>query len=1541
MSKVSRAASFLRSLFSYPQRSEGKTQPSAGSSFFRSSVLRICLLLATVLGLLAAGQTAQAQQSLFFTGSGTTSTWDDNGTNFNWSSSSGGPYNSIWTDGNGATFEGSAGTVNVLNAINSVSYLTFNIDGYVLNGGTINLAGAGGLITTGSATDTINSVLTGTGGLTKLGSGMLVLNGSNTYTGNTLISAGTLQAGPNASGNILPLGTLLTLGSGASSGVFDLGGGPGNTQTLAGLYTSGTGTANQVIDSMSGAGNTGVLTLAITGADTYGGQLGGPGANNFKISLNGTGVLTLTASNTFTGGSFIYGGTASLGNLSALGTGAIALGNNIATSAAVLLNTGGLTLANNITVSSNAAQAMIGGSNTTGTTTTFSGTTTVNAGTNLVLTSGNGGTTVFNNLITSSGSITVSAPGGTVVLSATNNNYGGTTSIAAGTLSISSLNNIGTAASPIVLSDGVNKGTLAFATAGTAATAFANGFTVNAGGGKIDNNSASATAFLNVTAGISGTATAGNVAVLTLGGSNSGNASTIAAGESYAQNNISGVIANGTSGGTLAVVKSGSGGWEFTNTNTYSGGTNITAGNIEITVPGALGSGTVNVAAGAQLAFDMVSQTITNSITLNGNTTINGLTGALVGDNLGGGGVNTLTGTLTLAGGVMSNVVSSWNDKSITLAGPVVGSGGLQIDLYKAGNNASVVSLSNTANSFADGVIINGGATLQLNAANVIPYGTGKGDVTVNNGNLNLNGNSQNINGLWGTSNVSAGAGTPTLTVGNNNVSSTFSGVLQNNGGTLAVTKTGTGILTLSGANTATGLFTISGGSLQLGAGGATGSIAANVSDNSALLFNLTGTPTYSGNIGGSGVVFQNGSGLVTLSGTNSYNGGTTINAGNLAFASTAAVPANGTILINAGGALNVAGPYANVAAWLANPNLGTASAGFLALSGTDSSNLNMTAFPSLWLGAVSTGGTYGGTITPGGNTYRIGGGPVTVTSGLTGAGNSLLVSGSNVVVLNGASSFGNGTTLSSGTLVAQNALALGSGSATLNGGTELAIGGGTAGLTLGNTLKLNTGAIISDYGTSLGNFSGPITAAGNFTVGLRDYNATATGRNLTISGPLSGAGNMTISGPASGTQILNLSGNNTNYSGSITIPANTIVRALGSSSVKPLGSSLVTLNNGGTLDLTPTLSAGTSSGFYGSYYSYAPITNGVIGGFDFGPYAVVGNRVEPSLNYNKNNAGSDFSSAGGLPPSFASTNYLGAEFNGVLSVSSTGSGTYTFSLNSDDGSTLWIDGQSIIAGNDNSQGVGAVRTGTVTLAAGPHSINVKYGNGTGGAAVVATITGPDTGNNTNTLGAGATNGNVTNFGSTLISGAPLNYSNPITVANGASSTLYLEGQSVNSTGLLSFSGGNSTLTVQGITGLETLNFSGGVALSGTDKITSGSAIITSYALPGLDITISGALSGTGATFIKGGPQRMLTITGNNASTLTGSTFDIQGGLLTVAASNSLGDATNMVKLNVNQRHARLPRRGHVFPAPGRRPQPGRQHDRRQRRQHADPHGHD
>ncbi|MEY4246341.1 MAG: hypothetical protein RLZZ245_3926, partial [Verrucomicrobiota bacterium] len=88
---------------------------------------------------------------------------------------------------------------------------------------------------------------------------------------------------------------------------------------------------------------------------------------------------------------------------------------------------------------------------------------------------------------------------------------------------------------------------------------------------------------------------------------------------------------------------------------------------------------------------------------------------------------------------------------------------------------------------------------------------------------FNMGGFSETINGLSGTGTVDGISGTPTLTVGDNDATgaaNTFSGVIKNTAGTLALTKIGSGTLTLSGANTYTGATLISGGTLKLDATG-------------------------------------------------------------------------------------------------------------------------------------------------------------------------------------------------------------------------------------------------------------------------------------------------------------------------------------------------------------------------------------------------------------------------------------------------------------------------------------------------------------------------------------------------------------------------------------------------------------------------------------------------------------------------------------------------------------------------------------------------
>jgi len=133
-----------------------------------------------------------------------------------------------------------------------------------------------------------------------------------------------------------------------------------------------------------------------------------------------------------------------------------------------------------------------------------------------------------------------------------------------------------------------------------------------------------------------------------------------------------------------------------------------------------------------------------------------------------------------------------------------------------------------------------------------------------------------------GTQNLQSGQTINDNIILNGNVTiNVASGMATLNGiisGSYSVTKTGGGSLVLKGTSTYTGTTTISAGSIELGGATANGSVAGNIVNNSALIFNYgTFNKTYAGVISGTGEVIKWGSGKLTLTGTNTYTGLTSI----------------------------------------------------------------------------------------------------------------------------------------------------------------------------------------------------------------------------------------------------------------------------------------------------------------------------------------------------------------------------------------------------------------------------------------------------------------------------------------------------------------------------------------------------------------------------------------------------------------------------------------------------------------------------------------
>ncbi|MEI7563970.1 MAG: autotransporter-associated beta strand repeat-containing protein, partial [bacterium] len=125
-----------------------------------------------------------------------------------------------------------------------------------------------------------------------------------------------------------------------------------------------------------------------------------------------------------------------------------------------------------------------------------------------------------------------------------------------------------------------------------------------------------------------------------------------------------------------------------------------------------------------------------------------------------------------------------------------------------------------------------------------------------------------------------------TLTLGGDNTTTEYAGIIS---GTHGITKTGSGIQTLSGNNTYTGTTTVNGGSLQLGSGGTSGSLSANstivLNNSSRFKINRSDSVTQGvdfGAITGGGYVDLLGTGTTTLVGTNTFAQHLIISAGNL-----------------------------------------------------------------------------------------------------------------------------------------------------------------------------------------------------------------------------------------------------------------------------------------------------------------------------------------------------------------------------------------------------------------------------------------------------------------------------------------------------------------------------------------------------------------------------------------------------------------------------------------------------------------------------------
>ncbi|ECB8423115.1 fibronectin-binding autotransporter adhesin ShdA, partial [Salmonella enterica subsp. enterica serovar Havana] len=246
------------------------------------------------------------------------------------------------------------------------------------------------------------------------------------------------------------------------------------------------------------------------------------------------------------------------------------------------------------------------------------------------------------------------------------------------------------------------------------------------------------------------------------------------------------------------------------------------------------------------------------------------------------------------------------------------------------------------------------------------------------------------------------------------NTGGTFDNAISGSG---KVEKSGDDALTLSGANTYTGGTLISDGTLVASNVEALGT--GDVTNNATLELNTGGT--FDNAIGGSGNVVKSGADTLTLSGSNSYTGGTTISGGTLVASNVEAL-GTGDVTNNATLELNTGGDFIN--------NIG--GTGRVEKSGDDVLTLS---------GANSySGGTLisDGTLVAS-NVDALGSGDVTNNATLEmntggdfinniGGTGRVEKSGDDTLTLSGSNTYTGGTLISDGTLVASNVEALGTG---------------------------------------------------------------------------------------------------------------------------------------------------------------------------------------------------------------------------------------------------------------------------------------------------------------------------------------------------------------------------------------------------------------------------------------------------------------------------------------------------------------------------------
>jgi autotransporter-associated beta strand protein len=529
----------------------------------------------------------------------------------------------------------------------------------------------------------------------------------------------------------------------------------------------------------------------------------------------------------------------------------------------------------------------------------------------------------------------------------------------------------------------------------------------------------------------------------------------------------SGVITN-----TGDFTKSGAGTLVLSASNSFSGTTTVSAGVLSLANTNALSASTLDHSSAGSVSFSNLTGANLGGLQGSTNLALTNASGTAVALNVGGNNSSTTySGALSGGGSLIK-----------------VGTGTLALSGNSSFTGTTTISNGAVRVSHANGLgATNGGTTVRVGAALEIDGGIAIGAeaLTLSNNGISSSGSLRSISGSNSYGGlISLGTG---VAVGVDAGTLTLTGGVTNGNGS-SFTKVGAGTLVLNSTSTATGIVTISGGTMQLGANGAIGAVALNVTNGTT--FDLNGRNATLGapgnqNVYLTGATLKSGAGTISLTTTNvgvtvhsaanansseisgNLNLGGNTNRFNVADGAAAedlvisAAVSNGGILKTNTGVLVLSA--ANTYAGGTTINAGTVaiSNGSSFGSGTVTFRSNNTTVAAL--ASMEVTNTY---VLTGNGTMDVGANILTNSGVVSGAG-SLAKAGTGTLILSASNNYTGGTTVAAGRLVVDGSIAS-SAVSVQNGGT---LGGSGA---VGST-TIESGGTISP-----GNSPGNLTVEGN-----------------------------------------------------------------------------------------------------------------------------------------------------------------------------------------------------------------------------------------------------------------------------------------------------------------------------------------------------------------------------------------------------------------------------------------------------------------------------